>query len=680
MFDLAQNLMIAAQKWQLERHTNVVGQRARLQKSPYRVGMWPIISETEPEIALGVGLVLGTLLELHPSVSVYRILARVEAEVDTYEWSLENSQFGVDDWEVEGLDENVAIWGSFESHDGRITFSVEVENDARDDDVTLKINRDNIHLTELLDLLPAVSMEIVKWLALSGSSIDSRYKLVTDKDNDSAHELLRCLFYWELDYFLELWGQPADQRSILSDFDELEGLAQDMESDFGAWILSYCMSRLIMFDENRWSSLLGERVKKTTEALVAFPVVPRVLSTTLYRLKLSLEAFDLLEMALAHHSKNAVLWNTLAAFYSESREDFAAVDVYQRAIEAEAATSNTYLGYANAMMLLSERQLELNSEGRHVSPAGRPFVDRYVFNETDEQWTCLREAVIAYRRAFELDSKNLDILTQLVNCLITLQEDDAWKYFLILVEQDNDGSVTASIIDQLQDKDLYKVIEIFNQWLVGSPSQIFVRINLVRAYLAVDETAKARSELLTITEQLVPTPLQSTISRLQLMVDIPDFDNRLGEINDILQAKGKVSAADLEFLENVIEHTPSFAEGYRLLAHAYLSWDERQDAVEVLLDGQNKAPFDADLIASLARVFWDEDEFDLAFTNIEKGLEHDSQNATLLALFGRFLFDEGQDEEAKEYLLRAEQIDPSNSELVSARLYVANTLIGNRKN
>src|SRR3954469_17204729 len=110
MFDLTQNLIASAQKWHIESNMGVLGQRAKSQRSPFRVGLWPILSDSEPEIAMGLGLVLAALLERTPAVRVYRLLAQVSETPNSYEWDLANSQFGVDDWELEGLDENVAIW------------------------------------------------------------------------------------------------------------------------------------------------------------------------------------------------------------------------------------------------------------------------------------------------------------------------------------------------------------------------------------------------------------------------------------------------------------------------------------------------------------------------------------------------------------------------------------------
>jgi tetratricopeptide (TPR) repeat protein len=471
-----------------------------------------------------------------------------------------------------------------------------------------------------------------------------------------------------------LWGQPSNQASALTDLDSLTVLCQQMTSNFGAWMVAQSVSRFMMFDEMSWGQFLIPHAKNIAENLVSYPLVAELLGITLFRLNYTLESFDLLEQALALHPNNNSMWNMLATLYSESHEDLAAIDVYQRAIEASAATAETYLEYGNLISLLDERQIELGSGNKHVSPVGRPFVDRYILTESDKTSNNMREAALAYQYAFEQDNTNFDALTHLVTSLVSLQDDAAWKYGQILVEHDKEGDVTASIIEQLSDEYIAPMIEILQKSLTGNPQQVNIRINLVRAYLMLGEVAKAKAELAIISKGNIPTQFQAVLSYLRLRADNDDFENRIGEIKDILQAKSKISANDAEFLEAIIEKEPSFSEGYRLLAETYLSWDEVEDALEVLLDCQSKAPFDPEATALLAKVLWDEGESNLALGYLHKGLEQDGQNATLLSLNSRFLFEDGQDEEAKVFLLRAEEIDPSNSELAATRLYIANTV------
>ena len=133
-------------------------------KSLFRVGLWPITSETEPETGMGIDLVLSALLEQWPSVCVYRLVAQVSGTPSNYQWKITDTQFGVNDWEIEGLDENVAIWGNFETQKDGIHLKLEVEDDARQDDSVLELKYDSATLGEMLNQLPDIATKIMNWL------------------------------------------------------------------------------------------------------------------------------------------------------------------------------------------------------------------------------------------------------------------------------------------------------------------------------------------------------------------------------------------------------------------------------------------------------------------------------------------------------------------------------------
>jgi len=81
MGDFAATLMGSQQRvqWSLMPVGSNVG-RGRASLPPLRVGLWPIQSESMPEIALGMAVLLGFLLECWQAVRVYRLLASVSGE------------------------------------------------------------------------------------------------------------------------------------------------------------------------------------------------------------------------------------------------------------------------------------------------------------------------------------------------------------------------------------------------------------------------------------------------------------------------------------------------------------------------------------------------------------------------------------------------------------------------
>ncbi len=683
MTDFAQKLITAAQKWSSDvspSTPNPIITAARIpQKSLVRIGLWPITSSLEPEISMGIGVVLAALLEQWSSVCVYRLMTRVSSTPSHYKWKIEDTQFGVDDWEIGGLDENVAIWGNFESENDHFRLSIEVEDDAREDNSVFELKYDAATLVEILNQLPVLAAKIMSWLNETSSNLQSPYEVIGLVDPLFVESFLEDVFLWELDYFLELWGQGSSINHILTSQNNLIEISNELDCDFGAWVMSQSIVRFIVFDQTRWSECLLPTVAETAHSLDKYPIAANTLATAMSRFNGGLEAYDILESSLAVHPEDSKTWIALGELYEKSGENLSAIDVYQRAIEANAGTTEIYLRYASLIDSLVEHQIELRTGSSRVSRIGRPFIERYVFTDSSADALSLRESCAAYRHVIELDPSNVDALAHLVVGLLSLHDPEAWPFCIQLIDRDKEGAVTASIIEQLVDDDMPRMVNILQTASTKHPQELSLRLNLVRMYLALGQMENAKRELNTVSINDVPSQFLATFTRLHLSVDDPDFEARLGEIKDVLNAKSQVTTEDSEFLEAAIEKEPLFSEGYRLLAQSYLSWNEPDDALEVLLDGHKTAPFDPELVALLAKVLWDADEPDLAFAYLNQGLNNNSHNTTLLSLMGRFLFDNGEDESAKEYLRRAEAVDPLNSELSATRLYVANMLIKNKK-
>lgn len=681
MFELSQRLIEAALRWNIDDYSAIfdhtVKTRRYAQKAMYRVGLWPIVSNSEPEMAIGVGLVLAALLEQWQSVCVYRLVAQVEENFIDQKWSMTQSQFGVDDWEPEGLDENVAIWGSLENDNGHIKFSIEIENDSREDDETLKLETIYTSLSDLVNALPAVSEKIVLWIDSVFELAGTHYGQVDETDTLLLDEFIEKLFHWELSYYLALSGNEID--APVNDLESLVKLSQQMKSDFGAWVLAQSMARMMRFAQISWSQTLVSNINTVLRQLDDRPIFVAIICITLFRLDYGAGVFDLLESNLVLHPEHTIVWNTLAIIYSSLREDLATLDVYQRAIEANAANASTYRRYADLIILINNQQLRLKSGNPHVSPAGRPFLERYIYASTDDQTRNIYEAATAYQNAVESNPEDLEALMQLVKCLTTLEDKRAWDYCQRLVEKDTEGGVTASVIDQLSEDEIPFMIDILENLKPKDPLQSSISINLARCYLAVGKNDRAGIELAQVPKEKLSQQNQIVVSRLNLAAHFLDFETRIAEISSILEANGEISEDDIEFLETLLEKERAFSEGYSILAKGYLSRNEHDAALEVLLDCQNDAPFDADATSLLAKVLWDEDQSDLAFAYLEKGLKQDKCNATLLSLNGRFLFETGQDEEAKEMLLLAEECDPMDAELAATRRYIANALLAAKK-
>ena len=103
---------------------------------PFRIGLWPCVSDVQPENAMGLWTVLAFLLEQPEDVRVYRVFAHLDDEnPDNFVWKMGKSQFIPDDWGIDALDENIAIWGHLGDGDadGQLQLKIFVENDLSDE-------------------------------------------------------------------------------------------------------------------------------------------------------------------------------------------------------------------------------------------------------------------------------------------------------------------------------------------------------------------------------------------------------------------------------------------------------------------------------------------------------------------------------------------------------------------
>jgi tetratricopeptide (TPR) repeat protein len=286
-----------------------------------------------------------------------------------------------------------------------------------------------------------------------------------------------------------------------------------------------------------------------------------------------------------------------------------------------------------------------------------------------------REAVEAYRTALDMNPSHIPALSQLLMHLADLKDERFWEDFRRFVELDKQGEQLRNVVDTFYNFEaIDEGIAILQDAVRSRPDQVELRLSLASAYLLDDRSEEAGSEL-DKAKSLTHNPqLLIDIDRLFLAADDPEFDARLGDITERVDAGSELDSDDVEYLETAIEKAPLFAAGYSLLANAYLAWGETSDALDVLLDGQKQLPDDPEIAVLLARVLWNEGESQLALDCLNKALAKNPQHVPLLALTGQFLFEDGQEDGARVFLARAETINPRHPMLMEVRVYIANSL------
>src|SRR6185369_7917945 len=141
--------------------------------------------------------------------------------------------------------------------------------------------------------------------------------------------------------------------------------------------------------------------------------------------------------------------------------------------------------------------------------------------------------------------------------------------------------------------------------------------------------------------------LQADIDRLLLAANDPEFEATMGEITDAVNSGKPLDDESVDFLEAVIEEAPGYGEAYILLSRAYLALDDSGAALETLLDGQRELADDPDICELLVRVLRNAGEDELALENLHIGLPRNPNHVPLLSLAGLYLFEDGQEDDAK---------------------------------
>jgi cytochrome c-type biogenesis protein CcmH/NrfG len=681
---LATRLMGQKAAGQVQSVSAIFGQlsnQARLQaeKSPhFRVGMWPILSESQPEIAMGLGALLGYILERWPSIRVYRLFAKINEDGTDFAWTIQKSQFTVDEWELEGLDENAAIWGEYTQSDGYVSLTLEVETDFADDTTALYKNTwEAESFSQLIIKLPQIADEIADYL---GAGLASPLRPLYDVtnviwDTSALENVTKLIFFWELNIYLALAGKAWSEQEIAADFQKLLEGGTKLSNGVGNWVTSNAAVRLLSGLYRPLFDFFSEQVINLDAAYLSSPEVAVAIATSLFRVGEGISAFYILEKAVEGNPQSAPVWLALAEVYWLGGETGAALNAYQSAIQSRVSSTLLYTRYADLLLAFDANNVLLNPGTQRVSASGRSFTEQYLLIDPQlvTQDQLLHEAVAAYFEALKLDPENSEIRTHLVLNLLDLEDERLWAEFGQLVQLDLLGNHIRNVIEGMYElDDLSAGVQILVDAVGRYPDRIALRVNLALIYLHGDNNDAALTELEKARNLAKDDKqLMADIDRLTLVAQDPNFEYQLGEITDSINAGSELSEEDIEFLEQAIEDAPSFVDLYILLANAFLRFDEVADALDVLLDGQKILPDNPQLAAHLARVLWRAGEHRLAFECLNQALSKNKNYVPLLALTGQFLFEDGQDTEARAFLGRAEALDPQDLVLRDVRIAIA---------
>lgn len=629
-----------------------------------RIGLWPCIStDAAVETAMGLWLVFGHLLERWRDVEVYRLVARPGETLDEA-WTKEKSQFGVDDWQLDDLDENIAVWGKLAKTDAGWQLTVSIENDLKEENDTETLTETAESLVALLCQLPTLAEKTAELIEASQlNEIDPVYSAVDLAENDDFHKLLAQYFQWEVNLLAFLGGRSWAEADILAAFTALRAAGKAIESEFSAWLVSKILERTLLPGFSGIGDYLIGSIDEIVDEFGSSRLPAIILGRALFGAGNTNESYELLKAEVETHKDSALSWLCLGDLYRASGLFVESVNAFQSAIENDAVTHALYHHYGNTLLVADQYQAQ---------------IEEFILIDPDEYEDdfILWEAIEAYEEALRLKPDDVTSLYRQCIQLIELDPDHFWEQFEKLVALDTTGEQVRDVIGafyMLDDPE--PGIAILRQAHEKTPDRMDLRLNYA-AVLLENEDRDAALPLLehakSLTEDL---SVQSDIEQLILTAHYPDFEERFSEVSSIIAAGNPPETEDMDFLEDVVERAPTFTAGCILLARAYLLWDDNEAAMETLLDAQKLLPDDPDILDMLSEQLWESGEREVAFDYLNRGLQSHPNHVPLLVRTGRYLFDNGQYEDARLYLGRAEVIAPRDPALAQTRRYIADRII-----
>ncbi len=652
-----------------------------IQQSRLKIGLWPIKSDTHPEVAMGLAVLLAFLLERWRSIHVYRLFFRADAQslTESYQWSITDSQFDVDDWQLDNLDENIAIWGRLKHDHGVYSLTLEIENDLASEDEQLKtIVADSLSLPELVAHLPEVAKKIAMYLNESEPHLLLPVYTVEKWDENDLSGLLKAAFRWEVIVLFDLFEKPPLAEFRQSACEALLEAAIKV-AGLGAWVAGNALSRPLL-PLYSLEGVYTPLIEKHLDYFEDDGIYGLLIALAFFRAGQTEKAYILLESEAEAHPEYTSIWLALGELYRQGREYSAALNAFQRGIIAKSTSSSLYMRYASLLVALDASNINLNFGANRQSPLGREFVEDLALVNSQEKRTrgnLIQEAIKAYQAAFELEPSNMEALSQFLIYQIEQTGTIDWVHFERLVILDDSGEDVRSVVEEFYNLDnASNGLDILKAASANNPERVDLLINLAAAYLVNDRNESAVDVLKKAHTLTDAGSHLVEIERLLISADDPDFEMRLGEITDLINSGNDLDVGDIEFLESALEKAPHLGSLYVLLAGGYLSGGDTSDALDVLLDGQKHLPDNPSIVAMLAKVLWQSDEHQLAFEALKRGLNKNPNDVPLLALTGRYLFDENQDESARSFLSKAEAIDPLDGTLNEIRRYIASKVNG----
>lgn len=624
----------------------------------FRISVYPIISAESPEIAMGLASCLAYLLEQYPDAKVYRCFARIAPDDEASEISDSDYQFGIADWELTGLADNVVLSGGLHTGPAGCELELVMDSSLLNERDAQEYAFDFESLAEAVRELPRVAEQLLE--SLAGPNYEQAIVEYTsaDLDEQALESLLANVFYWNLDVYLSFWDVEWEQADRLEQFREVASQSQTNQSEFTAWCLGMMAGQLMQAGLQDLGEALAPEIAEAFDPEPRSAAGAAAAATGLAALGFGDRGIALLEQYLSADAA-ACIWARVIELQLEATDIPGAIDTCQYALESGIEHAALYWQYA---------QILINAETHDWEVAELLLIDPDAVAEAEQ---IPSEIVQALQSHVELAPGNLRALQLALTYMIDLEDETLWPYFEQMAQNDVHGEYTDDIIDRLLDlPDHVRAYDILKRTTDANP---YGHVFLAQLALADDDHRLASETIVACREQLVEidSALETELQRLELSAKLPGFDASFAEIKLLLGSSGQVTEEQVDLLESAVEIAPHIIDLYIVLSRCYLSWQDNESAREVLGDARSRAGDAPQIDLGLARIHWARNERDEALSQLNAGLEAFPSDIHLLAQTATFLIANDQLEDARPYIVRAETIAPSHRAIWQVRHLVA---------
>lgn len=621
-----------------------------------RIGLYPFLCADMPEVAMGLAACLAYLLEQYPDTRVYRCFAKIDENSDSSEITANDYQFTPDDWELAGLADNVQLWGRLDIAE-RFSLTLSADLSLLSDEEVAEYHYEFATLADALSGLSSVAANLIAELDNSGT-VPALISYPPVAQEAGLVELLPLVFDWNLDVYLLHWGVAWYEVDIAAQFQEVAAHAQRHQNEFSGWCLGMMAKQVMQAGlEDIGDALIPQlREPEILNKRAAIAAIALGFAELGYQ--------DLAVHALQNHLRDdadASIWHSLAKILEDAGKFHEAVDVVQSALEAGIQHPALHLQYAQLLMTAEAQSWQID-DVLLIDP-----------DEVAEDAHIAQEIANALKLHHAQNPRNLGALQLALSYMVDAEDDELWIYFERLVESDLDGDFLGETCDRLLDLADFSPAHTILQ----RHASVNANASLCLAQLALEagDRERAADWIERCREQIAEDdPLELELQRIELQVLLPGFEESLGEIRLTLSAGKAVAERDIELLESACEIAPLLVDLRLALINCYLSWQDRETALEVLGEAEAAVGGDPRLTLALAQLHWSGGQRGATIDTLNAGLESFPNDVPLLAQMAIVLIVSDQLGDARGYIALAEAIAPSHAAIGQVRRLVAQKL------